>query len=155
MAADSEREKNILALIARLESLSWIGGANHIKRTRPTLSELKNYPDTLLPMIVVEAKLPVIDEHRPARATTKKDLFLSSLTVDIFTYFIENENQDSLISNYLDDLWNLIYTDQSNNGNCFETQLTPNKDDSILLMQPYTAFRISIILKYKHTIEGI
>ncbi len=155
MAAGSIRENNITALIARLVALSWITGSNNIKRVRPTLAELENYPDTLLPILVVEADLPVIEEKRPGRSSTEKDTFISVLEVGIFCYFLDNDNPDEKISDYMDDLWNLILSDQSNSSNCFETEIIPSEDASVLHMKPYAAFRLNIQLKYQHTNEGI
>ena len=126
-----------------------------IKRTRPTLTELKNYPDTLLPMIVCEAGLPSIEEKRAARSSLEKDTFISNLNIGLFCYFLDNENPDEKISNYMDDLWALILSDQSNSGNCFETTIIPTDEANILHLKPYAAFKININLKYQHTSEGI
>lgn len=150
MAENSKRELIILRIIEELESVIWV---KQVKRVRPTMAELMNYAGTALPLITVEAKLPVPIEKKSSRRPGILDVFLSKLPVEIFCYILENENPDSIISNYLDDLWVKMYEDVLKDGLCLTTIVTPQVET--LSLAPYTAFGIEVTLTYLHTTSGI
>lgn len=150
MAENSKREGLILRVIEELGTITWV---SHIRRVRPTMEELTNYPGTMLPLLTVEAGLPVPVEKKSSRVPGKVDVFRSDLSVDIFCYALENETPDVVISNYLDDIWAKMYEDGTKNGMCLSTTVTPRAEKLVFL--PYTAFSVNVILNYLHTTNGI
>lgn len=150
MAENSIRERIVLRIIEELESVVWV---RQVRRIRPTMAELMNYPATALPLITVEAQLPNPVEKKSSRRPGVLDVFVSELSVNIFCYILENKNPDSIISNYLDDLWATLYEDVLKNKLCIKTILTPEVET--LSLAPYTAFGIDVTLTYLHTTSGI
>lgn len=150
MAIDSKREKIILRIVEELQTVSWV---EQVKRVRPTMVELESYPGTMLPLLTVEAGLPVPIEKKSSRKPGEIQAVISNLTVKVFCYILENENPDSIISNYLDDLWSKMYEDVLKGGLCIETIVKPQMD--VLIMFPYTAFSINVTLTYLHTTNNI
>lgn len=150
MADNSTREQLILRVIEELTSIPWV---NQTRRVRPTMEDLTSYSSTMLPLIIVEAGLPVPVEKKSSRVPGRIDLFVSELSVEVFCYILENEEPDVIISNYLDDIWVKLHEDPLKNSLCIGTTVKPRVEK--LILSPYTAFSVNVVLTYIHTILHI
>lgn len=150
MSENSIRELLVLKVIEELETITWV---KMVKRVRPTMVELENYPTTMLPLIVVEAGLPVPVEKKSSRRPGGIDIIMSNLTIKIFCYMLENTNPDSLVSNYLDDIWKKMYVDVLKGNLSIETNVKPHPET--LVFSPYTAFSVDVEITYVHDTNGI
>lgn len=149
MAANSKRELIILKNIEILENIPVI---KKVTRTLLSISELKNYPTTLLPLIAVVGNLPEPIIHRRTR-DGEADQFKSKLQIDYYVYFLSNEDMDSNLSNLLDDLWVALYSNQSRSNLCLNTKIENTITKGVF--NPYVAFKMTSIHEYIHDTKGI
>ena len=150
MADNSFRERIITANIALIENLTSI---STIVRTIQSYSDLENYAITQFPVVAVVGRLPIPTYKPSLRIRETIDQVLSTLRIDYYTYFMDNENSDSHLSSLLDDMWAKLHTNPTRNNICLDTQLEMTEETQVYA--PYGAFRITSIHQYKHTIEGI
>lgn len=151
MAANSIREQIIAGVVTEISDLSTI---KTIERVQPNdLSELTNYAQTQLPLCVIIGGVPQPDPHFVGKASGANDVFISDLKLDLYVYFIAREDADTELSSLLDDLWVLLQNNQRRDGLALSTTITPNME--VASWDPYLAFMISAIVRYKHTIGGI
>jgi len=149
MAANSIRERLILADKAILDGLSFI---KTVERRLPSYKDLQNFALTQLPVAAIVGRIPK-PNNKVSSQTGQVDQILSQLRVDIFVYLQENENADSAISSYLDDMWPELYADPTRGGLCMFTALEAKEDTET--WQPFVAFQITCIHQYKHSTGGI
>lgn len=150
MAIDSIREQILVHLKALVEGLSSI---KTVTRTKQSYAGLEEFAITQLPLVAVVGRLPQPVEHINRRVPGGVDLIVSALPVEFYVYSTDNENPDTLISNLADDLWALLYADQTLGGLAISVLLKFSEDPQS--WPPYIAFRITATIKYKHTIGGI
>lgn len=150
MAENSKRELLILKVIEELDSVEWV---KTIERVRPTMVELENYPNTMLPMVAVEGGLPVPVEKKSSMRPGGVDIIVSKLTLKLFCYILDNVTPDSTISNYLDDIWAKMYEDPLKGNLSIETTVEPHSET--LVFSPYTAFSVNVTVVYLHDTNGI
>jgi len=152
MSENSRREQIIKKIIEELTSISWVS-AERIKRVRPTIEELSNYPETLLPLLVVEFSLPVPEEKLSGRSQGSVEKIISVLEGRVFCYIVENENPDGVVSDYADDLFVKLYEDPTKGKLCISLKVIPQAE--VAVWAPYVAFCIKCKLKYIHDKGGI
>lgn len=153
MAANSKREQIILAVVAELETLSSVS-SDSIKRRIPTYEELSNFALPQLPVIAVVGGLPKPVHHKVTRVKgITKDVFISELTISLFTYFQDYVDPDSTLSSLLDDIWVKLYADQTKGGLVISTTLTPNVSQDY--WDPFYAFKVDVKMQYTHDIGGV
>ena len=151
MADNSKREQIINAVVNTLEGIDCI---KTVSRTLQSYSNLRdNYALTQLPIAAVIGRLPVPKNHISGR-TGFVEYAISRLVVDIFIYFQENVNSDSVLSSILDDLWVALYSEPTRGGLCIRTELEMN-EQSHQVWAPFVAFQVRAIHYYQHTIGGI
>ena len=153
MALNSKREQIMLAVVAKLNTLT---GILKVSRRRPTLEQLTSIANTELPQIAVTAGLPVPNPHFDEQGRLKRrDLFISELGVEVVFYdmLYDDDSYDATISSFADDLWVALNSDQTWGGLAVETEIEPDSD--ITVYDPYLAFRMKLTIKYIHGIGGI
>lgn len=151
MADNSIRERIILANIELLKSISKINSESVIRNV-PTLNDLENYSLMQLPVVSVVGKLPEPQNHFSSR-DGQVDYIISSLSIDVYVFFQENEEIDQKISYLLDEFWVKLYSDPTRGSLVHATWITCNPVPEYL--PPYSAFQLTINHKYKHTTGGI
>lgn len=152
MASNSRREQVLLAVISLLEDISSISS---VKRVQPnSVDDIRRYSSSQMPLAVVIGGIPQPKEHRSGRGRGQVDLFISTMKVEVFVYFMDNTNPDSTISSLLDDLWAALYTDQTL-GLQFCNGLVVDPKVTTAAWTPYGAFSVNIMVEYFHTIGGI
>ena len=149
MSSNSKREKIILAVKAEIEEITTV---KTVLRTIPTIQDLQNFAITQLPVVAMVAGLPVPSQHKTSRSLNK-DVFLSDLTIELFTYFQDNQNTDTALSSLLDDLWVKLYQDQTKGGLTIYTTLKPIPVRGY--WKPFYAFKLDLVLTYYHDTGGI
>jgi hypothetical protein len=153
MAENSKREQIILAVVAELMTLSSVD-SDSIKRRIPSYEELMRFALPQLPVIAVVGGLPKPVDHKTTRIKgITKDIFISDLTISLFTYFQDHVDPDSKLSNLLDDIWAKLYADQTKGGLVVNTTLSPNVSQDY--WDPFYAFKVDVVLQYTHDIGGI
>lgn len=150
MAVDSKRELITLQVVSEIKSLNSI---STVVRRMQSHSDLKNFAVTQLPAVAVVARLPVPDEHTISRSKPRADVIISSLIVDLYTYFQERDNPDSMLSNLADDIWVKIYADQTKNKLVLSTKIKLAENPEY--WDPFVAFKASCYFTYVHSIRGI
>ena len=150
MAENSFRERIILANISLVESLSSI---TTVVRTIQSYSDLQNYAITQFPIVAVVGRLPIPTYKHSLRIREDIDQVLSTLRIDYYTYFMDNEDSDSQLSILLDDMWSKLHTNPTRDNICLETTLEMTEESQVYA--PYGAFRITSIHQYSHTIRRI
>lgn len=153
MAANSKRERIIVKVKTLLETL---GTINTVVRRKQTYSELDDFALTQLPVAAVVGRMPKtpssgITTHISRR--TSVDVVISELRVDVFVYAQDKETPDTTISNLADDLWALLYADQKLGGLVIELRL--ELEENAEYWEPFLAFKITVVTKYKHDTGGI
>lgn len=150
MASNSKREQIILAVKSEVEEISAI---NTVVRKLPTYEDLKNFALPQLPVTVIVAGLPDPVPHERTRGGDLKDVFLSNLTISLFTYFQDHVNPDTTLSSLLDDLWAKLYADQQKGGLVLNTTIVPKVSQDY--WDPFYAFKLDLVLQYSHSKGGI
>lgn len=152
MANNSIRERIISGIETSLNTLSSV---KTVERVLPSdVSALNNYAATQLPLAVVIGGVPDPDPHVVGRSPGGVDVVLSMLKVDIYVYYIARvDTADTLLSSLLDDVWVLLYSDQTREGLAIQTKIKPEME--VMSWEPYMAFKITAEIKYKHSIGGI
>jgi len=150
MADNSKRELIILQVVSEMEAISSI---KTVVRKLLGYSDLQNFALTQLPVTAVVGRLPVPSEHISSRRPARNDVMISELIVDLFVYFQEVTNPDSVMSSLVDDLWVKLNIDQSKNKLVISTKLKMTENPEY--WDPYVAFKISCIFNYVHTTGGI
>lgn len=150
MAANSIRERIILSDIEKVGNVAAI---STVVRTMQTYSELQNFAGTQFPVAAVVGRIPVPQYKTSGRIPALVDQCISELKVDIFVYFINNENADEQLSSMLDDIFVALFQDQSRSNLCLSTELRMDENNEV--WAPFAAFKITCVHKYKHDTGGI
>lgn len=150
MADTSKREQIIVATQTLVESLESI---KTTVRTIPEYSDLQDYALTQLPVAAIVGRLPQPTEKNSGRRSAEVLQIKSRLIIDLFIYFEANVNADSEVSRLLNDLWVVLYQDQSRGGLVLDTKITAQEDTQ--RWAPFVAFKISCIHNYIHDTGGI
>ena len=153
MASDSKRERLIVSVVQALKGLADV---KEIRRQRPDLDQLKELPNTLLPLLAVTAGLPVPDRHWNERQPTRTaDMFKSDLLVEAVLYDLlyEDSEYDSRVSSLADDMWVILHADQTWGKLAVQTTVDP--DAEVAVWDPYLAFKMKLTITYIHGIGGI
>lgn len=149
MAANSIRERIILANKAIIEL---IPAVQHTERTVQQYSQLENFAQTQFPVVSVVGRVPVpVEKHTDRDGLV--DMIISELKVDFYCYQIANEDPDTSISSLLDDIWVALYADQKRGGLVISTVISAESDYEVFA--PFTAFKMTVIHRYKHGPGGI
>lgn len=150
MADNSKREQIILWVIKEVKELVSI---KSVIRKLQAYSDLEEFAVTQFPVVAVVGRLPVPDEHISGRRKAHADISISELIVDLYCYFQNRENPDSMLSNLADDLWRKLNEDQTKSNLVISTllQMTENPE----YWDPFVAFKVSCKFKYIHTVGGI
>lgn len=150
MAENSIREQLLEAVKDQLETLTAI---KTIKRIQPTFNDLSAMAGPQLPLIAIVGQMPVPVQKISRRVSGGVDRFRSKLAVDIFCYALDNDTPDTLISDLADDIWAVLYADQTWSGLAIGTEVIP--ETQIGRWDPYIAFKMLCEIEYIHGIGGI
>lgn len=157
MAANSKREQILLQVVSEVETLIDDGTVKTVSRRLPEgIEELDRYASTQLPLVVVMGQLPrLLEVHGGNRSNRSADCKLVkwSLPVGVYGYFMDNENPDTTLSSFADDLFRVLNADPSKGGLAIETRVLP--DAQIGIWDPYVAFKFLVEVHYVHTLGGI
>lgn len=150
MSENSKREGILTAIETALHDLSWV---NKVERQKLTMEELKNLATTQLPYLGMVGSLPNPREN-PQGRSRKPDHFISDLSVNIVCYGMDNTSPDSSVSNYLDDMWAVLFAiDFSRNLSVIKVDVQPTVQQAN--WKPYFAFSINYVVTYAHDKGGI
>lgn len=151
MARNSIREQLLVYHVKYL-----IGKVNSIQtvvRTMPNVSDLQQFAVSQFPLAAVVGRVPVPQEKISSRDGSAVDIIISNLRIDNFIYLQTREEPDSALSSIIDDVWVKCYSDVTYNGIALGTVLEVTED--VEYYDPYIAFRLTSIVKYKHSTGGI
>ncbi len=150
MAKNSKREQLLEGLKNLLETIPWV---KKVKRSRPTMDAFENIPSTQIPFILLEGKLPVPIEKKTNRRQGGVDTFVSELGADLYVFMLSPKDPDTVISEYVDDLWKLLYANPLLKKIAIGISLFPIAQPA--RFPPYAVIKIIVTLTYAHTTEGI
>ena len=151
MAKNSLRERILVyhekQLLKKIKSIS------HVIRTLPNYSDLQNFPVTQFPLVAMVGKLPVPVEKMSSRDRSVVDVIISRLSIENFVYMQTREDQDSVISEVVDDVWAKTYSDPTYGGLVLGTTVEVTED--VVQYDPFVAFKLTSKIDYKHSTGGI
>jgi len=151
MARNSKREQ---ILVYHKKNL--IGKVSSIKtvvRKMPEYSDLQQFAVTQFPVAAMVGRLPMPKEKMSSRDGSAVDIIISKLSIDNYVYIQEMEDQDSMISQIVDDVWVKCYSDVTYGGLVLSTILKVHENPEY--WDPFIAFRLTSEVIYKHTTGGI
>lgn len=152
MADNSRREQILVQVVSDLGSIPAI---EQVKRVQPnTLDDIRRYSTGQMPLAVVIGGMPKPTEHISGRGPGGVDIIVSVLKVELYCYFMDNENPDSTLSSLLDDIWAALYADQTL-GFKFVQGVTIDPKVEVAAWPPYVAFSLTFNVTYNHTTGGI
>ncbi len=151
MAKNSIREQILVYHEKYL--LGKISSINHVLRKIPLFSELPNFAVTQFPLAAMVGRLPIPEEKISARDGSAVDVVISRLRIDNYIYMQERDDPDSEISRILDDVWVKCYSNVTYGGLVMSTILEPSED--VEYADPFVAFKLTSIVRYKHSTGGI
>ena len=151
MAKNSLREQ--ILVYHKVKLLQKIGSIKTIIRTIPSYAELQNFAVTQSPLVAMVGKLPVPREKMSSRTRETVDIIISDLKIENYVYIQTREDQDTVISNIVDDVWVKCYSDPSYGGLVHGTLLEVTED--VGQWDPFVAFKLTSIITYKHSTGGI
>ena len=152
MATNSRREQILVALKALLETLPSI---KKVDRRQPTSPEdLRRVAGTQMPMIAMIGGVPQPKEHKSGRGPGGVDVVISDMDVALFTYFQANVDADETLSDIMDDVWAMVYSNQTL-GFEFVGGMTLAPNTSVAVWEPFVAFSMVVKVNYFHTTGGI
>lgn len=151
MADNSKRERLIIANKDLIDSVETI---KTVLRVRPTYSDLQNFAQTQFPVAAIVGRLPVPEPKDDTRTGTHEQ-FIMELKVDAFIYLQVNDDADTEISDFADDLWEVLLSADQKRGmkECFFTEVTLH--EKIHVYRPFAAFQVTITHKYITDTGGI
>ena len=151
MAKNSKREQILVYhekyLIGKVKSIKTV------LRSMPIYATLQEFAITQFPIAAVVGRLPVPIEKVSSRDGSAVDIIISSLNIDNYIYIQEKENPDTVISDIMDDIWAKCYSDVTYNGLALSTILKVHEEPEY--WDPFTAFRLTSQVRYKHDTGGI
>jgi hypothetical protein len=148
MGTNSRREAILNLIQTAMEEQDWI---KKVQRQKLSVADLKNFATTQLPLLGLVGSLPVPRENtRSPREVA--DNFISDLSVDIVFYGFDNVTPDSSISEYMDDLWPVLFN-ISFPKYVISAKVNPTQMTAI--WKPYYAFSLKYIVTYNHNRGGI
>lgn len=150
MASNSKREQILEAVVTAIEAVPAIVTVN---RLQPTYNDLSSMSGLQLPYVAVVGQMPRPIQKVAKRSSAQADKFRSVLAIDIMCYAMANEDPDTLVSDLADDLWTILYADQSWSGLAIGTEVLP--ETIVGRWQPYFAFKMTCEIEYIHGIGGI
>lgn len=150
MTANSIRERLILSDI---ELLSGLDSIKTITRVMQSHSDLADFALTQLPVAAVVGRLPQITNKFSRRNRATIDQCSSRLSVDIYVYFLNNENSDIQLSDMLEEIWKIMNTNPTRGSLCLGT--TVDFTEQTEIFRPYGAFKVTINHDYIHDLGGI
>lgn len=152
MALNSKREQIILADLAIVKAISSI---KYTLRAVPAWQDLSTkFSSAQFPACAVVGRMPTpLNLHRATRC--RIDNITDELKVDVYTYIFQNveEQVDADISNYADDIYAALYTDQTRGGLVTKSEVSIYEENNYF--NPYGAFKITVRHEYVHGTEGI
>lgn len=151
MASNSRREQLLVLLTNKLGELSEI---KTVQRVRPVFADLDSIASTQLPMIAVVGRLPSPVQKKQGRKQNDPEIFISKLGIDLYFYGLANEDPDTWVSYYADDIWSKLY-EAPTFGKKWVLELTVTPEVEVGIFDPYIVFRIICTLTYLHTVGGI
>lgn len=151
MAKNSTREQ--ILVYHEKYILKGIKGIAHVIRTLPAYSDLQSFASTQFPLVAMVGKLPVPREKMSSRDRSKVDLIISDLAIENYIYLMTREDQDTVISDLVDDLWAKCYSVPDYGGLVLGTVVEVTGD--VVQWDPFVAFKITSNVAYKHTTGGI
>lgn len=149
MSTNSKRENILSTVETALHDLEWVRA---IKRQKLTLAQLKEFATTQLPLIGMLGDLPDPRENKRSRGVS--DAFISDMSISLVCYGLDNETPDTKISNYLDDLWRILFAiNYPRACKVISVDVRPSVQPAI--WSPYFAFAIKYVVTYAHDKGGI
>ena len=151
MAINSIREQ--ILVYHKRNILEKISSISYVIRTMPDYSALQQFAVTQFPLVAMVGKLRVPKEKMSSRDRSKVDIIISELSIDNFVYLQTREDQDTVISNIVDDFWAKCYSLPDYGGLALGTLLEVSED--VIQYDPFVAFKLTSLVTYKHTTGGI
>lgn len=151
MAKNSIREQ-ILVYHARY-LIGKVSSISTVIRLLPKYSDLQNFAVTQFPVAAVVGRLPVPDEKISSRDGSAVDIIISSLKIDNYIYIQERDDPDTELSNLVDDVWAKCYSNVTYGGLALSSTLEVHEEPEY--WDPFIAFKLTSIVKYKHSTGGI
>lgn len=143
----STREEIVTAVYNTLNGLSYF---KSVERILPTYEELTGIAETQFPALRMVAGLPVPEEHFSERGRGREaDRIISRLDIELFVFLFGTDDADTEISTALSTIWVALMSDQTQGNQVFETTLDP--DPNVEFWQPYSAFKVTVTMRYAHT----
>jgi hypothetical protein len=151
MAKNSLREQ--ILVYHKKYILEKISSISYVIRTMPDYSALQQFAVTQFPLVAMVGRLPVPREKMSSRDRSVVDIIISELSIDNFVYLQTREDQDTVISNVVDDFWAKCYSVPDYGGLALGTTLDVSEE--VVQYDPFVAFKLTSRITYKHTTGGI
>jgi len=141
---NSKPELIVQEVVKYIETIAEI---KTVKRTQPRdAEELEQYSAQQLPLCVVKTRLPETSSSITSKMNAKQ-----SHEIDLFFYFLDNENPDATMLNLHDEIWQSFMSDAGVankylNGLALDVILS--SDSNSRYIQPYGMFRMTVEVAY-------
>ena len=144
MATNSKREQIILHIEERLKALDWVNGTT--RRLLYKNSHMDQIPNTMFPLVAVHAGMPVPVDVKRGRVCQ----YISNLKVRLYVYMAnaDSEDTDTLVSDYMDDVFRLMSADIKQGGLAINT--VPSPEAFTTGSGPYATTVMTFIVRYQH-----
>ena len=151
MSQNSKREQILAAMETRVKALPLV---TTVKRQPQSAADLDEYVEREFPVVAVVGGFPVPRETKwSGRNHQTPDLFLSQMIVELYYYDRIDDEQDTRMSRLADDLWRVVWADETVAGLILRMETAFESLPSY--RHPYVAFKLNCTMEYKHTRGGI
>jgi len=153
MAANSTREQILVQVKTVLEAITAINSVE--RKVISSVSELRQIPFPLLPVICMTAGLPVPKGggYVTLRESGQSSNLRSILSINLRTYGLDKLEPDTAISTLAEDIWDELYDDPTVDG--LAESVTVKLQRETLFFEPFYRFDMIYDVEYIHDTDGI
>ena len=153
MAANSIREQILVQVKAVLEAITAIGSVE--RKVVASVSELKQIPFPLFPVICMTAGLPVPKGrgYVTLRESGQSSNLRSILSINLRTYGLDKLEPNTAISTLAEDIWDELYDDPTVDS--LAESVTVKLQGETLFFEPFYRFDMIYDVEYIHDTDGI
>ena len=153
MATNSTREQILVQVKAVLEAITAVGSVE--RKVVASVSELKQIPSPLFPVICMTAGLPVPKGggYVTLRESGQSSKIRSILSINLRTYGLDKLEPDTAISTLAEDIWDELYHDPTVDS--LAESVTVKLQRETLFFEPFYRFDMIYNVEYIHDTDGI
>ena len=153
MAANSLREQILAQIETTLSTITAIGSVK--RKVISSVSELKETPFTLFPIIYMTGGLPVPlgGGYVKLREAGDSASLRATLPISLRTYGFNKDAPDTAISSLSEDIWAKLYDDPTVNS--LAEGVTVKLQRATLFFEPFYRFDIIYEVEYIHDTDNL